>query len=777
MQEKIVNQDFIGKSILSDIKLRWIIVLIGGTFFIGYVFLVHIQFLFLTVAIVILSILFNIIMNVYYKYFLLHPIFYSYITGFFDISVASFAIFFTGGINSPLFLLYYIIILDACFEFWAKKIFLYLTAFAALSFIFIYILSTKTFLQSDILNISIKIFFLVFASVIFYFISSTFNEQYKKLLEISSEKEKLYNELVETNKNLETKIKNAIEKLEKSNIMLVKKNITLLAAHEIYKSANEIRTKEELLDVVLNTLIPLMKGSGGLVLSINKEKNLARIENFKQVSAFYDVKKGEEFEISSQDKLFEITNTKKAVICENLQNLQGVNDYFFHNFLKDGSCIATPLIQRNKVKNIIIIFNRNTDAYTRADIELMELLGEQIGILIYSRELYDELRKRANELEKIIDVTLKTETSLKEDEIINIALAEAIKNIYIDSSGVVILQDNSNILKIKAQYGFSDEILNKTVDRNSICGWVCKNNKNINIRNIEEIDMYNKDCDYLYIKKYAIGASIHIKNNIIGAIFMTRDTVHFDKEDVYSLNILSNYMGSALESAKLYENIKKDYLNTIYALAAAVDAKDHYTHGHSTTVMKYAVKIAQAIGLPEDQVETIKYAALLHDIGKIGISENIINKPSKLTKEEYAIMKMHPQLGANIVSKIDALKDLIPLILSHHEWINGAGYPLGLRGEEIPLGAKIISIADAYSTMTSKRPYREIMGTDYALKELKKFAGIQFDAELVDVFIKIIEKEQEQEKEQEKAKEKKRIRIKMDENAKDELNKDDKFYS
>lgn len=774
MQKKIVTSDFLEKSILSDIKLRWLIVLIGGAFFIGYVFFVHIKFLPLTLIIVILSVLFNLIINFYFRYFLNHPIFYSYLTGFFDISVASVAIFFTGGINSPLYLLYYIIILDACFEFWAKKIFLHLTAYAAISFIFIYLLSAKAFWQPDILAVSIKIFFLFFACITFYFISRTFSEQYEKLLELSKEKEKLYNELVETNKNLEIKIKNAVGKLEKSNIMLIKKNITLLAAHEIYKSANEIRTKGELLDVVLNTLIPLMKGSGGLVLSINREKNFARVENFKQVSAFYDVKAGEEFKISSQDKLFEITNTKKAIICENLNE---INDYFFHNFLKEGSYIATPLIQRNKVKHLIIIFNKNPNAYSRADIELMELLGEQIGILLYSRELYDELRKRANELEKIIDVTLKTETSLKENEIINIALTESIKNIYLDSSGVVILQDNSNILKIKAQSGFSDEILGKVIDRESICGWVCKNNKNINIRNIEEIDIYNKDYDYLYIKKYAIGAPIHIKNNVIGAIFISRDTSHFDKEDVYSLNILSNYMGSALESAKLYENIKKDYLNTIYALAAAVDAKDHYTHGHSTTVMKYSVKIAQAIGLPEDKVETIKYAALLHDIGKIGISENIINKPSKLTKEEYAIMKMHPQLGANIVSKIDALKDLIPLILSHHEWINGAGYPLGLRGDEIPLGAKIISIADAYSTMTSKRPYREIMGTEYALKELKKYAGIQFDAELVDVFVKIIEKEQEQEKEQEKTKEKKRIRIKMDENVKNELNKDEKFYS
>jgi len=186
--------------------------------------------------------------------------------------------------------------------------------------------------------------------------------------------------------------------------------------------------------------------------------------------------------------------------------------------------------------------------------------------------------------------------------------------------------------------------------------------------------------------------------------------------------------------------------------------------------------------LPADEIETIKYAALLHDIGKIGISENIINKPGKLTKEEYNIIKMHPQLGANIVSKINSLKKLVPLILSHHEWVNGSGYPLGLKGDEIPLGARIISVVDAFSTITSKRPYRDELSIDFALKEIKKCAGEQFDAKVVAIFEKVIEEETKEKIQQreikEAKKEKKRLRLHIDdENKEKRIIREEDFYS
>jgi len=180
----------------------------------------------------------------------------------------------------------------------------------------------------------------------------------------------------------------------------------------------------------------------------------------------------------------------------------------------------------------------------------------------------------------------------------------------------------------------------------------------------------------------------------------------------------------------LYASIRRDYLNAIKALAAAVDAKDHYTHGHSNKVMAYSAMIAKELGLGEKEVEKIKYGALLHDVGKIGISENVLNKPAKLTPKEFDTIAMHPILGVSIVQNIESLKDLIPIILYHHERFSGGGYPEGIASNSIPLGARIVGVADSWDVMTSDRAYRKALPLDVAIAELKKCSGTQFDPEV-----------------------------------------------
>jgi diguanylate cyclase (GGDEF)-like protein/putative nucleotidyltransferase with HDIG domain len=180
-------------------------------------------------------------------------------------------------------------------------------------------------------------------------------------------------------------------------------------------------------------------------------------------------------------------------------------------------------------------------------------------------------------------------------------------------------------------------------------------------------------------------------------------------------------------------------LSVIYALAATVDAKDHYTYGHSKKVSEYAVTLAEALQLPADRIVTIRAAALLHDIGKIGVPDSILNKQAPLTESEWAPIKEHPQLGAEILRHVVDLINCLPAILHHHEHYNGTGYPDGLKGEDIPLEARILAIADAYDAITSLRPYRQRLSSREALAELRRCAGNQFDPELVDIFSTLIE--------------------------------------
>ena len=179
-------------------------------------------------------------------------------------------------------------------------------------------------------------------------------------------------------------------------------------------------------------------------------------------------------------------------------------------------------------------------------------------------------------------------------------------------------------------------------------------------------------------------------------------------------------------------------MEMVTSLAGAIDAKDPYTKGHSTSVSRYSEALARAINLPEDEVQRIKLGALLHDVGKIGIPENVLKKPTHLSDDEWQIMKQHPTIGAEkVLAPNEALRDLIPMVKYHHEHIDGSGYPEKLKGDEIPLSARIVSVADAYHALISDRPYRKGLGVEKACEILKSGAGTQWDTDLVRHFISI----------------------------------------
>lgn len=193
-------------------------------------------------------------------------------------------------------------------------------------------------------------------------------------------------------------------------------------------------------------------------------------------------------------------------------------------------------------------------------------------------------------------------------------------------------------------------------------------------------------------------------------------------------------------SFQQYTNMRNLYIQTIKAIVAAVDAKDSYTRGHSDRVREMSVAIARELKLPEGEQEVIEYMALLHDTGKIGVSEAILNKPGRLTEEEYQVIKDHPVIGARIVSEVDLFKKASTIVRHHHEWYNGEGYPDGLQGEEISLGARIIAVADAFDAMTSERPYRRARSVEEALAELKANVGKQFDPRVVEAFVRLMQR-------------------------------------
>ncbi|MGN0427328.1 MAG: HD-GYP domain-containing protein [Agathobacter sp.] len=190
-----------------------------------------------------------------------------------------------------------------------------------------------------------------------------------------------------------------------------------------------------------------------------------------------------------------------------------------------------------------------------------------------------------------------------------------------------------------------------------------------------------------------------------------------------------------------YERVGRMTLQMVHALANTIDAKDSYTNGHSTRVAQYSVMLAKKMGYSKDALERVQYAALLHDIGKIGIPVEIINKPAKLTDEEYEIIKTHPVIGSNILNEITELPDISIGARYHHERYDGKGYPDHLKEMEIPEIARIVGVADAYDAMSSKRSYRDVLPQEVVRKEIEKGRDSQFDPKIADVMLLLMDED------------------------------------
>jgi putative nucleotidyltransferase with HDIG domain len=184
-----------------------------------------------------------------------------------------------------------------------------------------------------------------------------------------------------------------------------------------------------------------------------------------------------------------------------------------------------------------------------------------------------------------------------------------------------------------------------------------------------------------------------------------------------------------------YRILKKAHLDSVKVLVEAIDAKDPYTRGHSDRVTRMSLKIAFQFGFAEDRLESLEYGALLHDIGKIGIKDEVLQKPGALNSEEYQYIQEHPLIGVKIIEGLDFFKDKIPMIRHHHEHYDGSGYPDGLLGAAIPLEARIIAVPDAFDAMTSARPHRGMMPLQDVLMELEKCKGTQFDPKILEIFL------------------------------------------
>jgi putative nucleotidyltransferase with HDIG domain len=244
-----------------------------------------------------------------------------------------------------------------------------------------------------------------------------------------------------------------------------------------------------------------------------------------------------------------------------------------------------------------------------------------------------------------------------------------------------------------------------------------------------------------YGKGPAIAMPLQIKEEAFGVIVCAGRHEAFNRVEMRLLGFLAEKAALCLENLALYESVMQNLHSTLRALVGTIEAKDAYTEQHSKRVTALSVAIAEEMGVSEEEIEALKFAGCLHDIGKIGIRDHILLKPDKLDIDEYSMVKAHPVIGQNIVRHLGLLPLEQSIIRHHHEAWDGSGYPDGLKGQEIPLLSRILAVADAYDAMTSTRPYRRAKTRLEALDELRRCAGSQFDPDIVEACLRVLEKE------------------------------------
>ena len=410
---------------------------------------------------------------------------------------------------------------------------------------------------------------------------------------------------------------------------------------------------------------------------------------------------------------------------------------------KDSQYVITTILVVGLVFFSIFLTGKNfSQKLEQRSAELAQAKKE----LGWTDKLEKEIKLQTQELEKskdklsiLYNISRVISSTLKLDNILKVILDFSVKISGANRGSVMLLDEKENIFFIKAAYNLSEKIIGEVTfakDENTI-GWVVKNKKHLYIKDLEKDKRFSKKEEIDYKLKQLLMVPIIIEGEVKGVINLDNNT-SFTTDIINLLKSFSEQAAVAINNARLYQKIQDSYFEIVKALAQAIEAKDPYTHGHSARVMEYAVLIAQKLGLPEEEIESLRYAAILHDIGKIGVRGIVLNNPNGLTDEEYDEIKKHPLVGEDIIKPIELLQPIRPLIRHHHEWYNGKGYPDGLSGKNIPLGARILVIADAYDAMKFDRPYRKALTEETIIQEFKRGSGIQFEPKIVDIFLEIL---------------------------------------
>ncbi len=406
-----------------------------------------------------------------------------------------------------------------------------------------------------------------------------------------------------------------------------------------------------------------------------------------------------------------------------------------------GVRVVLPVAGDHEQLGVVLLGAKlSGEMFSAQDVKLLETVAREASIAMKNAHLFDEKQQRVRELSALNDLARSLGSSVELEPLLDAVLEKLVAVTAADSGSIMLLDPATRTLTIVTSIGIPGEIAATTrvPVGQGIAGWAAAHADAVIVTGDGDPRFHNELLRDEIVS--AVAAPIVRKDEVIGVINICR-VVPSEVFTTENLNVVTSFAGQlavAIDNARLYTDLENTFLGTITALAATVDAKDPYTFGHSTDVTANSVAVAQRLGLSDTELHNVRVAATLHDIGKIAVDRSVLNKPGKLDDAERALMNEHPAIGADILASLDFLRDAVPLILFHHERYSGGGYPSGISGQAIPLGARIITVADSFNAMISDRPYRKALSMEAAIKELRDNSGTQFDPQVVEAFLEVL---------------------------------------
>ena len=422
----------------------------------------------------------------------------------------------------------------------------------------------------------------------------------------------------------------------------------------------------------------------------------------------------------------------------------------FRRLLKSLALLAVPMVVHNQVTGAVFVARRRSVAltFTPDEIAVIKDMVSHAALVVSHIELFDQSLEMALDMAKRIDVILTLDeinkaisSSLSQERIIDTAI-EQIERIMQCELVSVLEGDGGQLVVLATRSDVTPEELpalkrGAVIGKGNVAGQAFTHGESRYIPHLgvlKRLSALEKALRDVGIE--SLMAIPLISKEQPKGVLLLGDTARgqFVREDAFTIEKIAAQMAVALENARLYEEMRSLFINTVASLANAIDAKSPWTKGHSERVMNVATAIAREMGLPGTEVERIRLAGLLHDIGKIGIIEALLEKPEELSEDEFPPLRLHPEKGVAILAPIRQLQDVLPGVLHHHERFDGSGYPHGLKGESIPLAARVVAVADSFDAMVSDRPYKKGLSVREAIKELQRCVGSQFDRAVVEAF-------------------------------------------